>query len=156
MSAVPSRWRRLAVQLMQHAAWVLPGGQSPWADAMRRELDYIAGDPAALRWALGCVLASYRARFTDRPTLSARTTLQRVAASCALMVLIGVALQENAGGQTAPPRPAFDEMTCEGLRSAPAPRGPKIATDAVDRPALAPQTPCADRSAPATQETRDR
>jgi hypothetical protein len=156
MNALPGRWRRFAVRLAQHAAWVLPGGRAPWAEAMRRELDYIADDPAALRWALGCVLASYRARLTDRPTLRARMTWQRVAAGGALMVLIGVALQENAGGQTAPPRPAFDETTCEGLLTAPAPRERKIVTDAVDRPALAPQTPCADRSAPAPQETRDR
>jgi hypothetical protein len=31
--------------------WVLPGARSNWADAMRRELDYIEDDRAALRWA---------------------------------------------------------------------------------------------------------
>ena len=107
MSAVPSRGRRLAVQLMQHAAWVLPGGQSPWADAMRRELDYIGDDPAALRWAFGCILASYRARLVHRPSFRARATWRHLAASGVLMLLIAVALQEDAGGQTAPPRPAF-------------------------------------------------
>ena len=117
MSAMPSRWRRLAGQLARHAACVLPGARSPWADAMRRELDYIADDPAALRWALGCILASYRARLTHRPNFSARGFSTRaawhVAASGVVMLVIGLALQDNAGGQTAPPRPAFDETTCD-------------------------------------------
>jgi pimeloyl-ACP methyl ester carboxylesterase len=113
MNAVPSRWRRWAVKLAQHAAWVLPGARSQWADAMRRELDYIADDPAALRWALGCVLASYRARLTHRPGLRAPAAWRQVATSGALMLLIGLALQGNAGGQTELPRPAFDETTCD-------------------------------------------
>lgn len=113
MNAVPSRWRRWTVKLAQHAAWVLPGARSPWADAMRRELDYIADDPAALRWALGCVLASYRARLTHRPCLRAPAAWRRVATSGALMLLIGLALQGNAGGQTESPQPAFDETTCD-------------------------------------------
>src|SRR5712691_10318810 len=62
--------RRLAVKLAQHASWVLPGARTPWAEAMRRELDYIEDDPAALRWALGCVVASYKARLASPlPTL---------------------------------------------------------------------------------------
>jgi pimeloyl-ACP methyl ester carboxylesterase len=113
MNALPSRWRRWAVKLAQHASWVLPGARSPWADAMRRELDYIADDSAALRWALGCVLASYRARLTHPPCLRARAAWRQVATSGALMLLIGLALQGNAGGQTELPRPAFDETTCD-------------------------------------------
>ena len=54
MNAVPSRWRRWTVKLAQHAAWVLPGARSPWADAMRRELDYISGRSGRL--ALGARL----------------------------------------------------------------------------------------------------
>ena len=61
MNAAPSWWRRLAVKLAQHASGVRPGA-GPWADAMRHELDYIADDAAALRWAFGGLLASYRAR----------------------------------------------------------------------------------------------
>ena len=57
MSAVRERWRKIAVALAEHAA------RSPWADAMRRELDYIGDDRAALRWAIGCVGASYAAQF---------------------------------------------------------------------------------------------
>jgi pimeloyl-ACP methyl ester carboxylesterase len=106
------------VKLALHAACIMPAARSPWADAMRRELDYIGDDPAAFRWALGCVLASYRARLAHRSnfnirSFSARATWRQVATSGVLMLLIGLALQENAGGQTAPPRPAFDETTCE-------------------------------------------
>ena len=112
MSAVPSWWRRLAVRLARHAAGVMPGARSPWTLAMRRELDYIADDPAALRWAFGCVLASYRARLAERPSLHARTAWRQVAAGVALMLLIGVVLQDNAGGQTEPPPPALNETRC--------------------------------------------
>ncbi len=108
-----SRWRRWAVKLAQHASSVLQGAQSPWADAMRRELDYIEDDPAALRWALGCVLASYRTRLIQRPWFSARTGWRQIATSVALMLLIGLALHDHAGGQTEPPRPAVDETTCD-------------------------------------------
>jgi hypothetical protein len=107
MNASPSRWRRLAVKLVQHAASVLPCSRSPWADAMRREVDYIGDDPVALRWALGCIAASYRARLAQ--WFSVRPTWRQVATSGALMILIGLALQENAGGQTQPPRLACDE-----------------------------------------------
>ena len=64
MTAAPGRWRRLAIKLARHASWVLPG-TGPWADAMRHELDHIADDTAALLWAFGCLLASYRARLTQ-------------------------------------------------------------------------------------------
>jgi len=111
MNAVSSRWRRWAMRLAQHAASVMPGARSPWADAMRRELDYIEHDSAALRWALGCMLASYRLRLAHRPFWSARW--RHVAASGALMLLIGLALQERANSQTEPPRPAVEETTCD-------------------------------------------
>jgi len=111
MNAVSSRWRWWATRLAQHAASVMPGARSPWADAMRRELDYIEQDSAALRWALGCVLASYRLRLAHRPFWSARW--RHVAASGALMLLIGLALQERANSQTEPPRPAVEETTCD-------------------------------------------
>jgi hypothetical protein len=79
---------------------------------MQHELDYIADDPAAVRWAIGCVLASYRARLADRLPFSPRTAWRRVAASGALMLLIGFALLDNAGGQT-PARPAVEETVCD-------------------------------------------
>jgi pimeloyl-ACP methyl ester carboxylesterase len=115
-----TRWRRWAVRLARHAAGGMPGARAPWADAMRRELDYIGDDAAALRWALGCVMASYRTRLTRWPNFrawrfSAGATWRQVAASGVLMLVIGLALQDNAGGQTQPPRPAFDETTCDHL-----------------------------------------
>src|SRR5215475_2080245 len=112
-NAAPSRFRRLADTLARHAARVLPSAPSSWAQAMRHELDYIADDRAALRWAFGCMLASYQARLMRRPRLSPRVTWRHVATSGALMLLIGLALQEHAASQTEPPRPAVDETTCD-------------------------------------------
>src|SRR5215813_9883296 len=112
MNAAESRFRRLAVTLARHAAWVLPSAPSSWADAMRHELDYIADDKAALRWAFGCTLASYKTRVTHRLRFSPRAW-RHVATSGALMLMIGLALQEHAGGQTEPPQPGFDETTCD-------------------------------------------
>jgi hypothetical protein len=143
------RWRRVAVRLVQHAACVLPGAASPWADAMRRELDYIADDEAALRWALGCVLASYRVSLARRRWLGARTAWRYVAASGVLMLLIGLALQDHAGGQTEPPRPAVDAPACD-------PKPAAVPAGSIDRPAPAPDPSCADRTAPPPQALPER
>jgi hypothetical protein len=80
---------------------------------MRRELDYIADDPAALRWAIGCVLASYRVRVTELRSGGARTRLKHFAACGGLILLAGLALQGHASGHTEQPRPAFVETTCD-------------------------------------------
>jgi hypothetical protein len=107
-------WRRLAVKLVRYAALALPAAAaSPWADAMRRELDYIEDDRTALRWAFGCVLASYKARLVARSGSRTREVLRQVVASGALMLVIGLVFLENAGGQTEPPRPIRDEPACE-------------------------------------------
>ena len=143
MNAGSSRWRRWAMRLAQHAACVLPGARSPWADAMRRELDYIADDSAALRWALGCVLASYRLRLADRPLWSARGTWRHVAASGALMLLIGLAFHDRADGQTEPPRPALNETACDRTDAPVRVRRNRDNTDA--EPV---QPDCADRDRP--------
>jgi hypothetical protein len=156
MNVAPSQLRRLAAMLARHAAWVLPAAPSSWADAMRRELDYIADDADALRWALGCMLASYKARLTRRPRLSPRVTWRHVATSGAVMLLIGLALQEHAASQPEPPRPVADEMTCDRAEAAPEPRpevrcspcGAKIAADSIDHPAQELGTSCTDRAAP--------
>jgi len=59
----PYSWLRCAAQaLAGHAARVLPRARADWARAMRRETDQVANDRAALRWALGCVFASYLER----------------------------------------------------------------------------------------------
>ena len=170
MNVSPGGWRQWAVKLAQHASWVLPGAQSPWAEAMRRELDYIEDDRAALRWALGCVLASYLASYKARlasplprstslslPRLPGRVgrraVLRHAATSGAVMLLIGLALLENAGGQTEPPRPVFDETACDPPNISPD-IGPTLSSGTVasprgiDHSAQAPDTSCADRSAP--------
>jgi hypothetical protein len=135
--------RRVAVKLARHAAAVLPG-TSPWPWAMRSELDYIEDDRAALAWALGCVLASYKARLaadaqaglgrlrrlsTDRnwkhamSPSGARTwaVLRHATVSGALMLAVGLALLENGGGQAAPARspPVLDETACARTDKAP-------------------------------------
>jgi hypothetical protein len=154
MNAAPSRFRRLAATLARHAAWVLPS--ATWAQAMQHEFHYIADDKAALRWAFGCMLASYKARLTHRPRLSPRATWRHVATSGVLMLLIGLALQEHAASQTEPPRPGFDETACElpGVSPELRPRlrcgpcGAKIAADFIDHPAQELDTSCTDRTAP--------
>lgn len=165
MNVSPGRWRRWAVKLMQHTSRVLPGAQSPWAEAMRRELDYIEDDRVALRWAVGCVLASYKARLTSplprfsslTPRLRGRvgrtTVLRHAATSGALMLVIGLALLENAGGQTEPPRPVFYETTCDRANVSPG-IDPTLSSGAVsvprdtDHSEPTPDTSCADRNAP--------
>ena len=157
MNVLPGGWRRWAVELAQHAAWMLPGAQSPWAEAMRRELDYIEDDRGALRWALGCVLASYKARLAGLPrtrVTAGRGAVLRHAATCgALMLVIGLTLLENAGGQTEPPRPVLDEATCDRPNISPD-IDPTVSSGAVsvprdmDHSARAPDTPCADRITP--------
>jgi para-nitrobenzyl esterase len=52
----------MAIVLARHAAFVLPPPQSPWAEAMAREVELIEIDSEALVWALGSVFASYSIR----------------------------------------------------------------------------------------------
>lgn len=111
MSAAPRRWRRLAARLVRHASRVLPGA-GPWADAMRHELDYIEDDAAALRWAVGGLLASYRARLAQWRRLGARASFRYVGPGGALVLMIGFALVGQASGQPKPLRPVFDETAC--------------------------------------------
>jgi hypothetical protein len=157
MNVLPAWWRRWAVKFAQHASWVLPGARSPWADAMRRELDYIEDDRAALRWAVGCVLASYKARLAGLPRMQARigrgAVLRHAATSGAVMLLIGLALLENAGGQTEPPRPVVNETTCDRPNILPD-IDPTLSSGTVsvprdmDHSAPKPDTSCADRVTP--------
>jgi hypothetical protein len=153
MKVSPGCWRQWAVKLAQHASWVLPGARSPWAEAMRRELDYIENDRAALCWAVGCVLASYKTRIAAWSGFRTRAVLRHAATSGAVMLLIGLALLENAGGQTEPPRPVFDETTCDRPNVSPD-IDPTVSSGTVaiprdiDHSALEPNTSCADRIAP--------
>jgi hypothetical protein len=156
MNAAPNRLRRLAAALARHATWMLPSAPSSWAQAMRHELHYITDDKAALRWAFGCMLASYKARFMHRPRLSPRIAWRHIATSGALMLLIGLALQEHAASQTEPPQPAFDETPCGLPAVSPEirsrvrcdPCGAKIAADFIDHPAQELDTSCTNRTAP--------
>ncbi len=111
MNAMPGRWRRMALKIAQHASWALPGARSLWADAMRRELDYIEDDRAALRWAIGCVMASYTARLAALPRLRWRVLSSPVVTG-SMLLLIVLALQGHASDQTGPSLPAFEETTC--------------------------------------------
>jgi hypothetical protein len=59
---------QLAIRLVQHAGKVLPADREHWAEAMAAELAHIPDDAAALKWAVGCVIASYSERIDDMST----------------------------------------------------------------------------------------
>jgi hypothetical protein len=59
MTQRPSLPRRMAIALMEHAAWVIPSARGSWAEAMQHELPHIENDLEALAWAGGCLIASY-------------------------------------------------------------------------------------------------
>lgn len=54
--------KRLALRLVSHAEFVLPGPLSAWGTAMRHEIEYIEPNRDALKWAFGCVSTSYLQR----------------------------------------------------------------------------------------------
>ncbi len=112
MNAASTWRRRLAVKLARHAAPILPGA-GPWADAMRHELDYIPDDRAALLWAFSSLLASYRARLARLWCLSARASSGHAWTIGVLLLVIGLALDGHASGQTEPFQPVFDETACD-------------------------------------------
>jgi hypothetical protein len=148
-----TQWRRWAAMLAQHASRVFPGtSSSPWADAMRRELDYIADDRAALRWAFGCVLASYRARLAARSRCSTREALRHALACGALMLVIGLALLENAESQTEPPQSAPDRTACDAFDpprdAGRTPPGAAGVPPDIGHPVRAPEPSCPDRTSP--------
>ena len=62
--------RRIALALMEHAAQVLPSARSKWGEAMRHEIHHIENDREALKWACGCVLASYVERSRARSIMN--------------------------------------------------------------------------------------
>lgn len=110
MTATSGRWRRIAEKVIGHASWMLPGAQSSWADAMRRELDYIEDDRAALRWAIGCVMASCAARLSALPRLPWRVSSMPAVAGILLLLTALAAVQGHASGEAL--LPAFVETTC--------------------------------------------
>jgi hypothetical protein len=83
MSTTDNLVRRLALAVTEHAMRVLPPDRSSWARAMRQEIDHIDSDRSALRWAVGCLLASYRER------VRAMDPLQTPLARSILALVIG-------------------------------------------------------------------
>ena len=110
MSTASALWRRVALGLVTHASWVLPGARSDWADAMRREIEYIEHDAAALRWAVGCITASYSARLADLAQPRWRVAPGPVVAGSALL-LMAMALQGHASDEATPR--ALEAPGCE-------------------------------------------
>ena len=51
--------RRVAFALIAQAKKTMPPSRSAWAEAMERELHYVEGKLEGLRWAAGCVIATY-------------------------------------------------------------------------------------------------
>jgi hypothetical protein len=93
MNARASLVRRLAFALIAHAADVLPPVRSPWGEAMKHELDHIEGDVEALRWAAGCVIASYLERGGRKMNQSFGTIVRKPSAFLPLaMSLTALAL----------------------------------------------------------------
>lgn len=105
-----SSGRGIAIRIVRHAAWVLPGARSDWAAAMRSELDYVADDRAAMRWALGCVSASYAARLAAVARSCGRAVLRPVLAMGTLL-FIALALG-HASDQTRASPPVIQERSC--------------------------------------------
>jgi hypothetical protein len=64
MNATPTLRRRLAQALARHATALLLHHRAEWACAMRAEVHSIEDDGDALRWAFGCVQASYKERLS--------------------------------------------------------------------------------------------
>ena len=89
----------------------MPRTHAMWADAMRSEFEHIEGQPDALAWVAGCVVASYSTRLADLWTRHTRRSLRRLFASGVAVLVIGCALEDRACGQTPPP--AFTDTACE-------------------------------------------
>lgn len=79
--------RRLPLILCNLARCVLPAARRSWADAMMAELSHAENDPAALRFAGGCLLAALHARARDADT-RIRTGLWSIATLTALFALL--------------------------------------------------------------------
>ena len=89
--------KRVAVALVKHALRVIPPERSEWGNAMRHELEHIEGDWTALKWAAGCVLASYIERSNDRPNSLAAVVKKPsaflpMAMSCAALATVLVTI----------------------------------------------------------------
>ena len=52
----------IARHLVNHAVHVMPGDRREWAQAMRNEINHLPIGMNAIRWAIGCVIASHKER----------------------------------------------------------------------------------------------
>jgi hypothetical protein len=77
---------------------------------MRRELDYIADDRAALHWAIGCVIAGYRAQLMTLLRLCGRI-LSRPLLAGGMLLSVALALA-HANDLAQAPVPALEQRTC--------------------------------------------
>ena len=68
MSERVSVVKRMAFVLMKRVSRVLPPARLEWGEAMRHELDHIESDWGALKWSVGCVVASYVERGNEHPS----------------------------------------------------------------------------------------
>jgi hypothetical protein len=50
---------RIALGLAAHAAHILPLKRREWSSAMISEIDHLPSAGAAIRWAMGCIIAGY-------------------------------------------------------------------------------------------------
>jgi len=96
---------------------------------MRRELDYIDDDRAALRWAIGCVTASYRAQLVVVLRFCGRILSRPILAGG---MLLSVALALAHAGDLA------KRSECEARRHA----------EMIGDPRQAPNPSCSDRRQP--------
>lgn len=59
MSARRSFAWRVALALVTHAAHIFPHHRREWSRAMISEVDHLPSAGAAIRWAMGCIVAGY-------------------------------------------------------------------------------------------------
>jgi hypothetical protein len=106
MSASPRWQRRLARRLVGHAEMVLLPIRPSWAGVLKSELEHVPADPQALRWAVGCLWASYMERYFGR--------LRSLLAAIAIGVVFALLSERIAGIMAARPWPhwyvAFGRM----------------------------------------------
>jgi hypothetical protein len=134
------------VRLARHASGVLPRARSSWAEAMRRELDYIEDDRAALHWAIGCVMASYAAQFAVLLRAGGRVLARPILAG-GMLLSIALALGHAASLTEAPVAPV-EKTTC-GVADLSPEIAAKIAPNFVRDSRRTPDVSCADRGRPA-------
>jgi hypothetical protein len=92
---------------------------------MRRELDYISDDHAALRWAIGCVTASYTAHLVVVLRLCGRI-LSRPLLAGAMLLSVALALAHASDLSRKPEcKPAANAEMIGDPRQAPNPSCPE-------------------------------